>query len=430
MESKEKIVLQKATILREGNFIVNDICIEGGKISKIGENLFVEDARCIDVSDLWVTLGFVDVHVHFREPGFEYKEDIESGSRVAAKGGYTTVCTMPNLNPAPDCKSHLKIQLDAITEKSIIKIIPYGTITKGQRGSGELIDFSEIHEDVIGFSDDGRGVQSDKLMLEAMYRIEKVGGVISAHCEVDELIRGGYIHDGEYARANNHQGICSESEWRAVERDIRLAESTGCRYHICHISTKESVKLIRAAKSRGAKNISCETAPHYLVLCDEDLKDEGRFKMNPPLRSRADMEALREGVIDGTIDIIATDHAPHSEQEKSQGLKDSAMGIVGLETALPIIYTNLVESGEITVERFVELMGGGARRIFGIGGSFEVGQKADIIAVDLKSDYLIDSSTFVSQGRSTPFEEWKVKGENRLTIVDGEVVYIDKLIIL
>ncbi len=359
--------------------------------------------------------GFCDVHVHFREPGFSYKETIASGSRASARGGYTAVCTMPNLNPVPDSKAHLAPQLEKIRSDSCVHIYPYGAITVGEKGE-TLADMADMAEDVVAFSDDGRGVQSDDMMRTAMETARKLGKCIVAHCEDNSLLRGGYIHDGAYAAAHGHRGICSESEYRPIERDLRLAEEVGCAYHVCHISTKESVEAIRKAKARGV-NVTCETAPHYLVMTDADLQEDGRFKMNPPLRSESDRQALLEGILDGTIDMIATDHAPHSAEEKSRGLEKSAFGIVGIETAFPILYTHLVKPGILTIERLMELLVTNPRKRFHLplGNDFSVW--------DLNEEFIVDPSEFLSMGKATPFEGHKLSGKCMLTICDGSVVY-------
>ena len=347
--------------------------------------------------------AFVDMHVHLREPGFSYKETIYSGTRAAKRAGYSDLFTMPNLNPVPDSLEHLQVQLDIIGRDAAVRVHPYASITVGQKGKGELVDFELLAPHVAGFSDDGRGVQDEGLMREAMVRCREAGSIIVAHCEVDCLLHGGYIHDGVYARAHHHKGICSESEWREIERDIRLVEETGCRFHVCHISTRESVELVRQAKRKGLP-VTCETAPHYLLLCDEDLREDGKWKMNPPLRSRQDREALIEGVKDGTIDVIATDHAPHAEEEKNKGLEKSAFGIVGLETAFPLLYTYLVKKNVISLERLVELMALRPREIM------RLGEPKDFIMVDLEARYTIDSLQFLSKGNATPFDGWEVYG--------------------
>jgi len=359
--------------------------------------------------------GFCDVHVHFREPGFSYKETIRTGSLAAARGGFTAVCAMPNLDPVPDTPEHLRAELDIIERTAVIPVRPYAAITLGERGE-ELADLEALAPEAIAFSDDGRGVQSESLMRAAMERAKKLGRLIAAHCEDNSLLRGGYIHDGAYAAAHGHRGICSESEWRQIERDVRLAKETGCAYHVCHVSAKESVAVIRRAKAGGA-DVTCETAPHYLVLDENDLREEGRFKMNPPVRSAADREALLEGLADGTIDMIATDHAPHAAAEKAKGLEGSAFGIVGLETAFPVLYTALVKKGVLTLEKLVELLTERPRARFGIpaGNDFSVW--------DLNAAYRIDPADFLSMGRATPFEGMEVLGRCLLTVADGRAVY-------
>ena len=359
--------------------------------------------------------GFCDVHVHFREPGFSYKETILSGSRASAAGGYTAVCTMPNLNPVPDGKENLRQQLDLIEEANLIHVYPYGAITVGQKGE-KLADLEGMAPDVIAFSDDGRGVQSDDMMRAAMRRAKALDKMIVAHCEVNSLLRGGYIHDGEYAKVHDHKGICSESEYAQIARDLRLVEETGCRYHVCHISTKESVELIRQAKKKGL-DVTCETGPHYLVMDDSFLQEDGRFKMNPPLRSAQDREALVEGICDGTIDMIATDHAPHSAEEKGRGLAGSAFGVVGIETAFPILYTYLVKKNVITLEKLIELLAVNPRT------RFHIPLGADFTVWDLEKEYTIDPANFLSMGKATPFAGWKCQGECQLTVCDGNVVY-------
>ena len=359
--------------------------------------------------------GFCDVHVHFREPGFSYKETIVSGSRASARGGYTAVCTMPNLNPVPDSVENLRQQLELIRQGACIHVYPYGAITVGEKGE-QLADLSGMAPNVIGFSDDGRGVQSDDMMRQAMLQAKELGKMIVAHCEVNDLLRGGYIHDGEYAKQHGHRGICSESEWAQIARDLELVKETGVKYHVCHISTKESVDIIRKAKAEGI-DVTCETGPHYLVMDDQWLQENGRFKMNPPLRSAADREALVQGIIDGTIDMIATDHAPHSAEEKSKGLEKSAFGVVGIETAFPICYTYLVKTGIITMQRLMELLVTNPRERFGIalGNDFSIW--------DLEAEYAIDPADFLSMGKATPFEGWNVHGKCLATVCDGNIVY-------
>ena len=369
----------------------------------------------LNSSEYAVFPGFCDVHVHFREPGFSYKETIVSGSLAAARGGYTAVCTMANLNPVPDSMEHLEQQLQLIRSGACIHVYPYGAITVGEKGE-QLADLAGMAPRVAGFSDDGRGVQSEDMMRAAMEKARELSLPIVAHCEVNELLRGGYIHDGEYARQHGHRGICSESEWAQIARDLKLVEEIGCAYHVCHISTRESVEIIRQAKARGV-NVTCETGPHYLVMDDSFLQEDGRFKMNPPLRSREDRDALVRGIIDGTIDMIATDHAPHSAAEKAQGLEKSAFGVVGIETAFPICYTYLVKTGIITMDRLMDLLIWNPRRRFNLplGNDFSIW--------DLNARYEIDPRDFVSMGKATPFQGWKVQGKCMLTVCDGRVVY-------
>ncbi len=369
----------------------------------------------LDRPEYTVFPGFCDVHVHFREPGFSYKETIVSGTAAAARGGYTAVCTMPNLDPVPDSAEHLRIQRELIESTASIHVFPYGAVTVGEKGEA-LSDMKAMAPDVIGFSDDGRGVQSGSLMRAAMERAAALGRPIAAHCEVDSLLRGGYVHDGAWAAAHGHRGICSESEWREIERDLRLAEETGCALHICHISTKESVALIREAKAAGV-DVTCESAPHYLLLDENDLQEDGRFKMNPPLRSTADREALLEGLLDGTVDMIATDHAPHSAEEKARGLEKSAFGVVGLECAFPVLYTGLVRTGVLPLEKLLETLVTNPRRRFGIplGNDFSLW--------DLTAEDTVDPGRFLSKGRATPFAGRSVVGRCLLTVCGGKIVY-------
>ena len=389
--------------------------------SEFSENAFfaevssAEEGLVRDFSKYAVFPGFCDVHVHFREPGFSYKETIKSGSAASAKGGYTSVCTMPNLNPVPDSLEHLKEQTDIIERDAVIEVLPYAAITIGEKGE-ELVDMESLAEKVIAFSDDGRGVQSEEMMREAMLRAKALGKMIVAHCEVNELLRGGYIHEGDYAKEHGHRGICSESEWKQIERDLRLAKETGCAYHVCHISTKESVDIIRKAKAEGV-NVTCETGPHYLVMDDSDLQEEGRFKMNPPLRGKEDREALIKGIQDGTIDMIATDHAPHSAEEKSKGLEKSPFGITGIETCFPVVYTKLVKTGIITLEKAIELLAINPRKRFGIK------QGNDFTVWDLETLEKVEPEKFLSMGKATPFEGWELFGKCMLTVKDGQIVY-------
>ena len=386
--------------------------VNGGDIS----SSFVAD---ISSDSYFVFPGFVDVHVHLREPGFFYKETIKTGTEASAHGGYTAVCSMPNLNPVPDSVENLKLQLDAIKKDAVIDVYPYGSITVGEKGE-QLSDLDGMAKDVIAFSDDGRGVQDKEMMKAAMLKAKSLGKMIVAHCEDNSLLNGGYIHDGEYAKQNGHKGICSESEWGPIKRDIELIKETGCPYHVCHISTKESVELIRKAKTEGV-NITCETGPHYLILNDSMLKDDGRFKMNPPIRSEEDRLALIEGIKDGTIDMIATDHAPHSAEEKSKGLKSSAMGIVGIETSFQLLYTNLVKTGVISLEKLIELMSINPRKRFNIPL-----KSSDFCVWNLEVEEEINPKKFLSKGRSTPFENWKVNGKCVLTVLDDKICWIEK----
>lgn len=359
--------------------------------------------------------AFCDVHVHLREPGFSYKETIETGTKAAARGGYSAVFSMPNLNPVPDSAENLRQQIKLIEAEAVINVYPYASITVGQKGE-ILSDFEALANDCAGFSDDGKGVQKEEMMRKAMIKAKELDKIIVAHCEENSLLKGGYIHDGEYAKKHNHTGICSESEWRPIERDLRLAKEIGCKYHVCHISCKESVELIRKAKAEGV-DVTCETAPHYLVMNDMMLKDEGRFKMNPPIRSEVDRLALIEGLKDGTIDMIATDHAPHSAEEKSKGLKNSAMGVVGIETSFSVLYTNLVKTGIITLEKLVEVMSLNPRKRFGLGNT------EDICIFDLNTEYTVNPQEFLSKGKATPFENEKLSGVCRLTVCNKKIVY-------
>lgn len=396
--------------------MTHDFACRYEKIRAFAEKFLADGGLSPVISKKYIIVpGLCDVHVHFREPGFSYKETIASGSAAAAHGGYTAVCTMPNLDPVPDSAEHLQVQLDAIERGAAIKVLPYGAITVGEKGE-KLTDMEAMSDKVCAFSDDGKGVQNDEMMREAMTAAKRLGKIIAAHCEDNSLLFGGYIHDGEYARMHGHRGISSASEYKQIERDLRLAEETGCAYHVCHISTKESVELIRQAKARGV-NVTCETAPHYLVLCDEDMQEDGRFKMNPPLRSREDKQALIEGIKDGTIDMIATDHAPHSAEEKGRGLEKSLMGVVGLETAFPVLYTELVTKNIITLDRLVELMSFKPKERFGIDTN------NDFAVFDISEAYKIDPEDFLSMGRATPFAGREVFGRCLLTVHNGKVVY-------
>ncbi|MBR2860177.1 MAG: dihydroorotase [Alistipes sp.] len=416
------LLIKDGIVVAEGESRKADILVADGKIAAIGESLTAdEQTEVFDAEGCIVTYGLADVHVHLREPGYSAKETITTGTRAAARGGVTTVCSMPNLLPAPDAPDTIAVEQALIDEQAVIEVLPFATISKG-RERRELADIEALRPLSVGYSDDGNGIQTEELMRKAMQRISAVDGVIAAHCEDDSLLHAGYIHDGEYARTHGHKGICSESEWGPIKRDVKLAEEENCRYHVCHISAKESVEIIREAK-QNCDHISCETAPHYLVLCDADLKEEGRFKMNPPLRAAEDRVALIEGIKDGTIEVIATDHAPHTAEEKSRGLKGSMMGIVGIETSFAICYTHLVRKGVITIEKLIALMSENPRRIFRLGGAMRVGERADIAVFDITKPYTIDTNEFLSMGKATPFEGEEVYGRCMLTLFGGEKVW-------
>ncbi len=416
------VLLTGAKIYTDNRFIKSDMLIENGIITEIAPTINADGGISVyNFNNCCIFPGFVDVHVHLREPGFEYKEDICSGTAAAARGGFTHVCCMPNLNPVPDSSEHLKVLTEAITKKALIDVKPYGSLTVEEKGAA-ISDISGMASEVIGYSDDGRGVQSDEIMLEAMRLVATTGKILAAHCEINDLLRGGYIHDGTYAEEHNHRGICSESEWGQIKRDIELVKQSGVKYHVCHISTKESVEIIRKAKCDGV-DITCETAPHYLIFNDCDLQENARFKMNPPIRSEQDRKALVQGIIDGTIDMIATDHAPHSLEEKSKGLEKSLMGVVGLETSFAAMYTYLVKTGIISLEKLVELMHTNAKSRFGLGGKLEVGQPADFCVFDLQKSFVVDPCEFATHGRATPFEGMTLYGQNLMTFFDGNIVY-------
>ena len=418
-----RYLLQNAQLLSSGGvFRAADVLLSGGRIVSIGDRISCPaDAVSIDLHKAVLFPGFVDVHVHLREPGFSYKETIRTGTLAAAHGGFAHVAAMPNLDPVPDCAAALDLQRAIIEKDALVHVHPYGAISVGEKGE-RLADLEGLAPGVIAFSDDGRGVQSESLMREAMMQCRRLGKILAAHCEDNSLLHGGYIHDGAYARAHGHRGICSESEWGPIARDLRLAEQTGCAYHVCHVSTKESVALIRAAKRRGV-DVTCETAPHYLTFTDEDLQENGRFKMNPPLRAREDRDALIEGLLDGTIDMLVTDHAPHSLEEKARGLEKSAMGVVGLETSFAASYTALVQTGILPLEKLVDLMHGAPMRRFGCGTELAEGQPADLTAFDLTKTYTVDPETFLTMGRATPFAGRALTGVCKLTMIGGEPVW-------
>ncbi len=420
-----KQLIKNATIYYEYQFIKKDILINDGIIAEISDSIAPDCADFVyNFTGYYVFPGFTDVHVHLREPGFSYKETIKTGTMASAHGGYTSVCSMPNLNPVPDSVEHLQEQIDIINKDAVINVYPYASITVNQMGE-EISDLSGMCDMCIAYSDDGRGVQSDDVMFNAMRIAKENNKMVVAHCEVNDLLNGGYIHKGKYAEKHGHRGICSESEWKQIERDIELVKQTGCAYHVCHISTKESVELIRQAKKDGV-NITCETGPHYLVLSDKDLQEHGRFKMNPPLRDESDKIALIQGVLDGTIDMIATDHAPHSAEEKSKGLEKSNMGVVGIETAFPVMYTNFVKTNVISLEKLTELLSTNANKRFNIGSQIQVGEYADLTVFDLNEKYVINPDDFLSMGKSTPFEGLEVYGKCKMTICNGKIVWEDK----
>jgi len=417
-----KYLLKNGLLFTKDGFRPVDLSVAEGRIISVAGGLeAAAGAVAIDLQHAAVFPGFVDVHVHLREPGFSYKETIRTGSLAAARGGYAHVCAMPNLNPIPDSLEALNVQREIIARDAAVHVHPYGAITRGERGEA-LADMEAMAPYTAGFSDDGRGVQSEAMMREAMGEAKRLGKIIAAHCEDNSLLRGGYIHDGDYARSHGHRGICSESEWGQIARDLRLAEETGCAYHVCHISAKESVDLIRQAKARGV-DVTCETGPHYLVFSDQDLQEDGRFKMNPPIRSREDRAALIEGLLDGTIDMIATDHAPHSAEEKGRGLEKSAMGVVGLETAFAAVYTHLVKPGILSMERLMALLNGNAAKRFGFGTPLEEGQPADLTVFDLDKPYVVDPERFQTMGRATPFAGMELYGLCLLTMINGEIVW-------
>lgn len=419
----ERFVIKGCEVFTDGRFVPSDVEVDGGIVSRVEPGIVpAQGMPVFNFDNCRIVPGLVDVHVHLREPGFSYKETMATGTAAAARGGYTAVCAMPNLNPVPDSAEHLAAELEAIRRGASVAVYPYGALTVGERGE-EMADIAALAGSVAAFSDDGRGVQSADMMRECMRAVAGTGKILAAHCEVNALLNGGYIHDGEYARAHGHRGICSESEWREVERDLSLAAETGCAFHVCHVSTKESVELIRQAKRRGV-DVTAETAPHYLLLTDADLQEDGRFKMNPPLRGEADRAALIEALLDGTIDMIATDHAPHSAEEKSRGLEKSAMGVVGLECAFAVLYTGLVETGVLTLERLTELMSCAPARRFKLpGGEIKAGSPADLAVFDTDTEYTIDPAEFASKGRATPFEGWRVKGKCLMTVCAGRTVW-------
>ena len=414
-------LLKHGQVFTQGRFQNVDILLRDGRIAAVGGPISSGGSVSIDLGGAFIFPGLVDVHVHLREPGFSYKETIAAATLAAAHGGYAHLGAMPNLNPVPDSRAHLQAELEAIARDAKVHVHPYGAITVGEQGE-ELADLAAMAPDVLGFSDDGKGVQDSKMMERAMCLARDLGKPIVAHCEDNTLLRGGYIHDGEYARLHGHRGICSESEWGQIARDLELAKKTGCRYHVCHVSARESVDLIRRAKAEGV-DVTCETGPHYLLMNDMDLQEDGRFKMNPPIRSEADREALVEGILDGTIDMIITDHAPHSAQEKSRGLEKSLMGVVGLECAFAVLYTGLVKGGILSLEKLLDLMHTAPARRFGVGTPIAVGQPADLTVFDLEKKWTVDPEQFLSLGRATPFQGWEVQGACKMTFIGGEIAW-------
>ena len=418
-----RILLKGGQVYDRGQLVSVDIEVTDGIVTGRGQGICSNCDKVFDCRGLAVFPGFADVHVHLREPGFSYKETIESGTKACARGGFTVVGAMPNLNPAPDSDANLRVQEEMIAQQAVIRVLPYASITLGQKGEGELTDIEGLAGRVIGFSDDGRGVKEADTMRAAMERCKAADSIIAAHCEDMSLIpAGGAIHDGAFAKEHGIPGIPSQSEWGPIARDVELIRETGCRYHVCHVSTKESVDIIRRAKAEGL-DITCETGPHYLLLCQDDLQDLGRFKMNPPLRDRADMEALVEGILDGTIDMIATDHAPHSAEEKGRGLAKSAMGVVGIESSFPLMYTYFVEKGLMSLETLMDRMVYAPRKRFRLGGGINVGDRAELTVFDLNADKTIDPADFLSKGKATPFEGWQVHAECKLTICGDNVAY-------
>jgi len=415
-----RYIIKNATVLIENSFVKTDLCIDNGIVVSVDGTF--DGAEIFDFNNCYIFPGFADVHVHLREPGFSYKETIETGTKACARGGYTDVCSMPNLNPVPDSVDNIKLQTEIIETDAVIGVHPFASLTYGEKGE-KLTDIDALAPLSVGFSDDGKGVQSDDMILEAMELAKKNDSIISAHCEVNELLNGGYIREGEYSKAHGHRGIVPESEWKMVERDLKLAEKTGCRYHVCHVSTKESVRLIREAKARGV-NVTAETGPHYLILTENDLQEHGRFKMNPPLGNSEDREELIRGILDGTIDMIATDHAPHSSEEKSKGLEKSMMGVVGIETAFALMYTNFVKNGRMSLEQLINMLVKNPRDRFRLGkGEIKFGEKADFTVFNLDECYEINPDEFLSMGKSTPFEGDKVYGRCKMTFANGNLVW-------
>ncbi len=415
------LVIRGCQVLENGSFTSAELLIRGGKLMEIGPHVSDSGLPVLTFEQAVVLPGLVDVHVHLREPGFSYKATVASETRAAARGGFTALCAMPNLDPVPDSAAHLEEELALLRRDAAVTVRPYGAITVGERGQA-LADLEAMAPYVAGFSDDGKGVQAPEMMRAAMVRAKALDKLIVAHCEDESLLRGGYIHDGTYAKAHGHRGICSESEWGPIARDAALAAETGCGYHVCHVSAKESVDVIRRAKAQGV-DITAETGPHYLLLTDEDLQEDGRFKMNPPIRAQEDREALLAGILDGTLDMIVTDHAPHSAEEKSRGLEKSLMGVVGLETSFPLLYTYLVKKGVLSLDKLLDLMCYAPACRFGLPAGLEIGQSANLAVWDVNREYTIDPADFLSMGKATPFTGWKVCGDCLMTIANGNIAY-------
>ena len=414
-------VIRGCRVPRDGALTPAELLIRDGRLTELAPHVSDSGVPVFKFENAVVLPGLVDVHVHLREPGFSYKATIASETRAAARGGFTALCAMPNLNPVPDSAAHLSEELALIRRDAAVPVYPYGAITVGEKGEA-LSDLEAMAPDAVAFSDDGKGVQSPEMMRSAMVRAKALGKLIVAHCEDETLLHGGYIHDGDYAKAHGHRGICSKSEWGPIARDVVLAAETGCGYHVCHVSAKESVAVLREAKARGV-DVTAETGPHYLLLTDEDLQEDGRFKMNPPIRSKEDREALLAGILDGTLDMVVTDHAPHSAEEKSRGLEKSLMGVVGLETSFPLLYTYLVKKGILPLDKLLDLMCYAPARRFGLPAGLNLGQRANLAVWDLESAYTIDPADFLSMGKATPFTGWSVQGTCLLTVANGELAY-------
>lgn len=429
------VVIHNANILNEqGEQELSQITIEDGVIAKvekmgqIGQKIDDNGAQVIDAGGRLVTPGFIDMHVHLREPGFEHKETIETGSRSAAQGGFTTIACMPNTRPVTDNPDTVRFVLQKAEEAGLVNVLPYAAITKSELGR-ELTDFTALKEaGAIGFTDDGVGVQSAQMMKDAMRQAASLGMPVIAHCEDNSLVEGAPVAEGEFARKHGLKGIPNESEAIHVGRDILLAEATGVHYHVCHVSTEQSIRLIRQAKQIGI-NVTAEVCPHHLVLSEEDIPGlDANWKMNPPLRSRRDVEACIAALEDGTLDILVTDHAPHSEEEKAKGMQLAPFGIVGFETAFPLLYTKFVATGRWSLAMLVQRMTADPARVFGLeAGRLVPGAPADLTIVDLDAERTVDPAAFASKGRNTPFAGWRLKGWPVATIVKGNLIWNDAI---